>query len=141
LDFSSDDDLPLSHHVNQSAFDSDTELKSSRLKKTKIDIENLRNGLKQFGEEMEKKLDELIFEAKDVLTWKIPKEDRKKVECPLCGDKYFEILGHLLRHTSRPPFNCDQCNRSFTFKGKLLDHRKFAHGINYACDICNKVSR
>lgn len=110
-----------------------------KLKKKKgVDCNLLREQIKKFGEDMEKKLVEMIIEAERNLENKLPKFPREKTECPLCGEKYFEILGHLERHAKRTPHSCNKCNKSFTFKGKLMDHKKFAHGISYSCEICNK---
>lgn len=158
--YSSDDDLPLSLRAKQfaeSSMDSSeySEIKlenmkmdenvserisdSQKLKKKKgVDCDLLKEQIKKFGADMEKKLREMIVEAQKNLSVKLPKFPREKTECPLCGEKYFEILAHLERHANRTPHSCNKCNKSFTFKGKLMDHKKFAHGINYACEICHK---
>lgn len=157
--YSSDDDLPLSVRAKQTHSETNNssgysgvkieDLKSddnipvkeveNRLKKKKgVDCNLLQQQIKKFGDEMEKKLVEMIKEAQKNLNAKLPKFPREKIECPLCGEKYFEILAHLERHANRTSHNCNKCNKSFTFKGKLMDHKKFAHGINYACEVCHK---
>lgn len=61
-----------------------------------------------------------------------------KLECHLCGEKYFDLKTHLEKHAKKPSYDCEVCQKSFTFKGKLLDHKKFEHGIDFACEICKK---
>lgn len=136
--YTSDDEKPLIE-VNLASIKESTPERIQRQKRKKgINLELLMKNLKQFGEEMENKIKDLVEQAQNALVVKLPQVEREKIECPLCGERFYEILGHLDRHASRTPFNCSLCEKSFTFKGKLMDHRKFAHGISYACEICHK---
>lgn len=144
--FSSEDDEPLVKRLNVPTEEvqdktspgkvkKDNEYLSQVKPKKNVSLEALMKNLKTCGSDIEVKLAETIRIARLTL---FVKDKSSKVECPLCGDSFHEILGHLNRHASRPAFNCDKCDMSFTWKGRLLDHRMVEHKVGYACEVCNK---
>mmetsp|Transcript_4867 Transcript_4867/g.5754 ORF Transcript_4867/g.5754 Transcript_4867/m.5754 type:complete len:114 (-) Transcript_4867:134-475(-) len=65
-----------------------------------------------------------------------------------CGKEFtktWNLLDHLRMHQGIRPYNCSQCNRSFTQKGNLVRHEAIQHldkplkqQKKLKCKVCNK---
>ena len=72
------------------------------------------------------------------------KQENGKYICKICQKLYqnkLSIRGHLKAvHKFGPSFNCDVCNKSFSFRDRLKLHTKTHNQEkNYTCDLCGKT--
>jgi len=70
-----------------------------------------------------------LFHTLQALTMHKKSHDPHKVEhsCPLCGKTYSkrcELKEHLYMHTGERPYQCDQCEWTFTSNSRLTRHKK-----------------
>ncbi|XP_050676704.1 zinc finger protein 436-like isoform X6 [Leptidea sinapis] len=64
----------------------------------------------------------------------------KNVECPICGDKFFEahdVKLHMLKHSGDKKFVCSVCGKQFAKIGNLNQHLTIHNGKKpFECSIC-----
>ncbi len=65
----------------------------------------------------------------------------KTHRCKVCGKSYRGVSGlkvHMMFHTGRFPFWCEQCRKGFTCKGNFEYHTAKHEGRSFPCDLCFK---
>ena len=74
-------------------------------------------------------------------------EGSKSYNCKFCGKSFlykYEQEAHENTHTGTKNFKCETCDKAYSSKKALYDHKKIVHAENkvtHACDICGKVLR
>lgn len=77
-------------------------------------------------------------------TEQFPLFKTEMVDCPICNQKYMKssLKTHLAVHSVETPFECTICNKSFTTKWNLKQH-KWIHASRsskpFKCTMCTKA--
>uniref|UniRef100_A0A182W1M0 Protein krueppel n=1 Tax=Anopheles minimus TaxID=112268 RepID=A0A182W1M0_9DIPT len=67
-----------------------------------------------------------------------PKATKKKA-CPVCGKLVSQVSKHVLMHSGRKNFSCDQCQKRFVHRSSLQRHLNIHRNIrNYQCEYCEQ---
>ena len=70
-----------------------------------------------------------------------------KYKCQYCGKSFYyksDQEAHENTHTGNKNFPCESCEKAYSSKKALYDHKKIVHSetkVTHACDICGKVLR
>ena len=64
--------------------------------------------------------------------------------CTICGKEYrsrVHLRGHMYNHTRPELVSCDICDKSFTTRPNMLEHRRNVHSDKrpHVCSVCGKA--
>ena len=83
----------------------------------------------------------IVIEVSEALI-NMPRFNRQS-QCEKCGVERSSMTSrkfkeHYDLHLDLQ-FNCDDCEKVFPTKPKLVDHKRYVHSLLINCDVCNKT--
>ena len=84
------------------------------------------------------------FRTRKILNHHVGLVHKIKYKCAYCPNLYASSQGrddHVKAVHVEGKYKCDQCNKTFAFASKLVEHQLSHQGLDLPCEECNKKFR